>query len=31
MALAKFGRSVEFGRGVAAAQRVLMEMYGGAG
>jgi aspartate aminotransferase-like enzyme len=28
MALAKFGAKVEFGRGVAAAQHVLMEMYG---
>ena len=28
--LAKFGAQVDFGRGVAAAQRVLMEMYGGA-
>jgi hypothetical protein len=30
MALAKFGRDVRFGSGVAAAQKVLMEMYGGA-
>jgi aspartate aminotransferase-like enzyme len=30
MALAKFGRQVAFGQGVAAAQRVLMEMYGAA-
>ena len=31
MALAKFGHAVQFGHGVAAAQRVLVEMYGGAG
>jgi aspartate aminotransferase-like enzyme len=30
MALAKFGHKVEFGRGVAAAQKVLMDMYGAA-
>ena len=30
MALAKFGQDVSFGRGTAAAQQVLMEMYGGA-